>query len=135
MNPPPNAAFGERRLTCQGEDRVTDKRLAPSDPIRFIQDCIRRGHVLWTYQVNMRLVGRFIPRTTILGAVETLELVEAYPEDKCLPSYLVLGGAGADALHVLVAVDVEGDNVRVVTAYRPDSSEWQDDWKTRRPKQ
>jgi hypothetical protein len=82
----------------------------------------------------MRLAGRFVPRESILGSVEALELAEAYPDDKYLPSYLVLGRAGADALHVLVAVDVEGDNVRIVTAYRPDSGEWQDDLKTRRSK-
>jgi hypothetical protein len=83
----------------------------------------------------MRHASRFIPRESILGAVETLELVEAYPDDKHLPSNLVLGRAGPDAFHVLVAVDVEGDNVRVVTAYRPDAGEWQEDLKTRRPKQ
>ena len=114
---------------------MTREGLLPSDPVRFIQDCIRRGRVLWTYHVNMRLAGRFIPRESILAAVEALELVETYPDDKYLPSYLVLGRAGADTLHVLVAVDVEGDNVRVVTAYRPDAGEWLDDLKTRRPKQ
>jgi hypothetical protein len=81
----------------------------------------------------MRLVGRFIPRESIFAAVDTFEVVEAYPEDKYLPSYLLLGRAGPDAFHVLFAVDVEGDNVRVVTAYRPDAAEWQDDLKTRRP--
>jgi len=70
---------------------VTRDRLLPSDPVRFVQKCIRRGRVLWTYHVNMRLAGRFIPRESILGVVDTLELVEAYPEDKYLPSYLVLG--------------------------------------------
>ena len=44
--------------------------------------------------VNMRLAGRFIRRDTILDAVETFELVEAYPDDKYLPSYLVLGRTG-----------------------------------------
>ena len=114
---------------------MTPESLLPSDPIRFIQHCIRRGHVLWTYHVNMRLAGRFIPRESILGAGETLEMVEAYPDDKYLPSYLVVGRVAADAFHVLVAVDVEGDNIRIVTAYRPDAGEWQDDLKTRRPKQ
>ena len=104
----------------------------PGDPIRFIQDCIRSGRLLWTYHVNMRLAGRFIPRESIFLAVDTLEVVEAYPDDKYLPSYLLLGQAGADAFHALFAVDVEGDNVRVVTAYRPDAAEWQDDLKTRR---
>jgi hypothetical protein len=83
----------------------------------------------------MRLSGRFITRESILGAVDTLELVEAYPDDKYLPSYLVLGRADPDTFHVLVAVDVEGDNVRIVTAYRPDVGEWLEDLKTRRPKQ
>ena len=83
----------------------------------------------------MRLVNRFIPRESILGAVETLELVEAYPDDRYLPSYLVLGRVGAEALHIVFAVDVKSDNVRVVTAYRPALREWQDDMKTRRPKQ
>ena len=66
---------------------MTREGLLPSDPVRFIQDCIRRGRVLWTYHVNMRLAGRFIPRESILAAVEALELVETYPDDKYLPSY------------------------------------------------
>ena len=80
----------------------------------------------------MRLAGRFIPRETILAAVASYELVEAYPDDKYLPSYLVLARHGADAFHVLFAVDVEGDTVRVVTAYRPDPEQWHPDQKARR---
>ena len=115
---------------------MTRERRLPSDPVGFIQDCIRRGRVLWTYHVNIRLAGRFISRESILGAVETLELVEAYPDDKFLPSYyLVLGAVGSDAFHVLVAVDVEGDHVCIVTAYHADASEWRDDSRTRRSKQ
>ena len=82
----------------------------------------------------MRLAGRFIPREAILAAVATYELVEAYPDDKYLPSYLVLGRYGPDEFHMLFATDVEGDNVRVVTAYRPDPGEWQAGLKARRPK-
>mgnify|MGYP001159159138 CR=1 FL=1 len=106
----------------------------PDDPIRFVQDQVRRGRILWTYHVNMRLAGRFIPREVILAAVDTYELVEAYPDDKYLPSYLLLARHGTEAFHVLFAADVEGDNVRVVTSYRPDSREWQADLKNRRPR-
>jgi hypothetical protein len=77
-------------------------------------------------------MGRFVPRQTILNAVDTCEIVESYPEDKYLPSYLVLARLTSDAIHVLFATDVEGDNVRVVTAYRPSPAEWEDDLKTRR---
>ena len=88
---------------------------------------------MWTYHVNMRLAGRFIPRELILAAVASYDLVEAYPDDKYLPSYLLLARHDQDAFHVLFAADVPGDNVRVVTAYRPDPGEWQPDLKARRP--
>jgi hypothetical protein len=80
----------------------------------------------------MRLAGRFIARELILAEAASYELVEAYPDDKYLPSYLVLGGQGVETFHVLFAVDVEGDNVRVITAYRPDPAEWEPGMKTRR---
>jgi hypothetical protein len=68
----------------------------------------------------MRLAGRFISREAILAAVDTYDLVEAYPDDKYLPSYLLLARHGsAEAFHVLYAADVAGDNVRVITSYRP----------------
>lgn len=88
----------------------------------------------WAYHVNMRLVGQFIARALIFTAVDTFELVEAYPDDKYLPRSLLLGSAGADGFHALFAVDVRGDNVRVVTAYRPDAGEWREDLKARRPR-
>ena len=79
----------------------------------------------------MRLGQRFISRITILD-VQDYEIVEAYPDDKYLPSYLLLGRRGDAAFHVLFAADVEGQNVRIVTAYHPRPEEWEDDLKTRR---
>ena len=66
-------------------------RKVPADPLRFIQECVLSRRVLWTYHVNMRLQGRFIRREAVLDAVESYEIIEANPEDKYLPSYLVLG--------------------------------------------
>ena len=77
----------------------------------------------------MRLEGRHIARTEILEAVDSYSIVESYPEDKYLPSYLVLAG---ETFHVLFAVDIEGGNVRVVTAYRPDPNEWEPGFRVRR---
>jgi len=80
----------------------------------------------------MRLRRRFIERTSILGAVDLFEVIESYPDDKYLPSYLVHARAGGTVFHVLFAADVAADNVRVVTAYRPDPRDWERDLKTRR---
>ena len=55
----------------------------------------------------MRLAG-FIPREMILAAVTSYELVEAYPDDKYLPSYLILARHGSEAFHVLFATDLDG---------------------------
>ena len=111
--------------------KLADRKL-PVDPLRFIQECVTSRRIFWTYHVNMRLRGRFIRREAILDAVESYEIIEAYPGDKYLLSYLVPGRSAGEAFHVLFAVDVEGENVRVVTAYRPSEDEWENDWKTRR---
>jgi Domain of unknown function (DUF4258) len=111
---------------------VSEHRKLPADPTAFIQDCVRRGNMLWTYHVNIRLAGRFIARELIVATVETYELVEAYPDDKYLPSYLVLAHHDSDYFHILFAADVDGNNVRVVTAYRPDPNAWEENLTNRR---
>ena len=95
------------------------ERTVPDDALSFIRDCLRGGRILWTYHVNMRLGQRFIGRETIIEAADTYEIVEAYPADKYFPSYLLLGRKGDDAFHVLFGVDVEDQNVRIITAYTP----------------
>jgi len=110
---------------------VAERKLA-DDPLSFIRECIRSGRILWTYHVNMRLGRRFIARETMISAADSYEIVEAYPEDKYFPSYLLLGRKGEDSFHVLVGTDVDGRNVRVVTAYYPSLEEWEIDLKTRR---
>ena len=108
------------------------ERKIPDDPLSFIRERLRGGRTFWTYHVNMRLRQRIIGREAIISAADSYEIVEAYPEDKYFPSYLLLGRHGADAFHVLVATDVEGQNVRIVTAYYPSLEEWEPDLKTRR---
>lgn len=80
----------------------------------------------------MRLKGRSITRQQIIDAIDKYEIIEAYPEDKYLPSYLLLATQEGNAFHVLLALDLEADNIRVVTAYRPDPAEWEPGFKKRR---
>ena len=80
----------------------------------------------------MRLRGRFIPRETILSSVDAYEIIEEYPEDKYLPSYLIYTEYRADVVHILIAVDSTDDMVTIITAYRPDREEWERDLRTRR---
>ena len=80
----------------------------------------------------MRLAGRHVTRDEIFAAVDSYEIIESYPDDKYLPSYLVFAAQTSAGFHVLFGVDVEADHVRVVTVYRPHPNEWEPDLKTRR---
>ena len=107
-------------------------RIIPDDPLQFIQECVRQRRVLWTYHVNMRMSKRFIPRRVIFESVRTYQIIESYPEDKYLPSYLVWFRYEEAVYHAVFAADVAGQDVRVVTAYRPNPEQWTDDFKRRK---
>ena len=55
---------------------MTTGRRPPTDPLAFIQQCVRERKVYWTYHVNMRLAGRYISRDELFEAIETYEIIE-----------------------------------------------------------
>lgn len=102
--------------------------------LEFIQSCIQKRKLHWTYHINMRMKERSISRDTIIHSWPDYEIIEAYPQDKYFPSYLVCSVYQHQIFHVLFAVDQAGDNCRIVTAYYPTPEEWDTDLKTRRKK-
>ena len=108
------------------------ERFIPDNPLNFIVRCVNEKRVFWTYHVNMRMKGRFIPRKIVLDSIQYYEIIEEYPGDKYFPSYLVFSKHRDKVFHVLFAADVEEDNVRVITAYYPSLDEWEEGYKTRR---
>ena len=109
------------------------ERIVPDDPLEFIRECVKGRSILWTYHVNIRLRKRKISREMVVEDVHSYEIIESYPDDKYLPSFLVRATHTSEVIHVLFAVDVAKENVRVVTAYRPDPSEWSEDFRRRTP--
>lgn len=67
-----------------------------------------------------------------MDAAPSYELLESYPDDKYFPSYLVYACCGERVVHVLFGADVPNRNVRLVTVYDPEASEWDSDLKRRR---
>ncbi|MBN1509513.1 MAG: DUF4258 domain-containing protein [Sedimentisphaerales bacterium] len=100
--------------------------------LTFIRECIRHRRIRWTYHINMRLQGRFISREVILGSTHSYEIIEEYPDDKYLPSYLVYAEHAGEVFHIHIATDVAGNGVVIVTAYRPSPDRWEADLRTRR---
>lgn len=103
-----------------------------SQTLGFIKFCIKRRRIRWTFHVNMRLKGRFISRDAILESIDTYEIIEEYPRDKYLQSYLVYAEYQERAIHIQIATDLKDDSVIIVTAYKPTLDKWEKDFKTRR---
>ncbi len=80
----------------------------------------------------MRSHQRSLSADSLTAAVSTLEIIERYPLDKYLPSFLVRGESEGAVFHAHVATDVEGCNIRVVTMYVPDSAKWDAEFRVRR---
>lgn len=106
----------------------------PANPLQFIRGCVRDGAIFWTFHVNMRLRTRSIDQQEIIGAVDTFEIIESYPDDKYLPSYLIYLVAERQVYHAVVAVNVVDSSIRIVTVYKPDAKKWSMDLKRRLPK-
>ena len=109
-----------------------DERVFPDDPLEFIKTRVKERKIKWTYHVNMRMKDRFISREYIINPADSFQVIEEHPNDKYLPSYLIYSEYQTRAFHILFAADVQGDNVRIVTAYYPTPDEWNDELKTRR---
>ena len=111
---------------------ANDERILPNNPLEFIKKCVKERKIRWTYHVNMRMKDRFIPRQFIVDSTDNYEIIEEYPKDKHLPSYLIYSQYQNQVFHILFAADVKEDNIRIITAYYPSADEWKENLKTRR---
>jgi hypothetical protein len=74
---------------------------------------------------------RLISTVEVRHVVDTGEVIEDYPEDSRGHSCLLLGyGVGARPLHVVCAP--KAAYLAIITAYLPNSDQWEDDMRTRK---
>jgi hypothetical protein len=79
-----------------------------------------------------RMFQRSLTTQDVSAVIAYGEVIAEYPGDTPLPSYLLLHWLKDRPIHVVVAVDKETQQCFVITAYVPDSAQWQADFKTRR---
>ena len=75
-----------------------------------------------------------IPVRDLEEALKTCEIIEDYPDDPRGPSCLVLGCAGARPLHAVCSVQVDPDELCLITVYDPARRPelWTDSYRRRR---
>jgi uncharacterized protein DUF4258 len=78
------------------------------------------------------MTQRSLGSEMLLNGTGSLEIIESYPDDKYVPSFLVRGNFEGTVFHAQIATDVEARNVRVVTMYTPAPEEWDSEFRIRR---
>lgn len=78
-----------------------------------------------------RMFERRITVEDVRAVVTDGEVIHDYPDDTPYPSRLVLGWQDKRPLHVVVAEDRDSGILVVVTAYEPDSVQWDAGFKRR----
>ena len=99
--------------------------------IDILRSLCNNKAIKWTEHIALRMLKRQISRRQVIAAIQTGEIIEQYPDDTPYPSCLVLGrDTDGQSLHVVCGS--ARDSIWMITAYYPDSAEWEDDLKTRR---
>lgn len=89
------------------------------------------GKIAWTNHALIRMIQRGINREDVKAGILAGEIIENYPDDYPYPSCLILSAnIGGLPLHIVCGVtDTE---LWIITAYRPNLTEWEPDFKTRK---
>ena len=89
-----------------------------------IRQQLQAGKYEFTRHAFKRAVERNISEQEITEVGVNLEMIEDYPDDKYSPSSLLLGFTQSNrAIHLQIS-RVESDEVKIITLYEPDDSQW-----------
>lgn len=99
--------------------------------IKTIRKYIATRKIEWTKHCLKRLNQRNILTIDIKMAINNGKIIEYYLDDYPYPSCLILGnGTTERTLHIVCGISSE--RLYIITAYNPDTDNWEDDMETRR---
>ncbi len=101
--------------------------------IEDIRFRLSSGHFELSRHAFKRVIERNITEEEICQAGTSAEVIEAYPDDKYSPSWLVFGlTRNHRSLHIQLWYS-RAETVKIVAIYQPTPEEWIDLRKRRRP--
>lgn len=90
-----------------------------------------RENIAVSEHARIRLLERGINIDDIVNSISTGEIIKQYPDDKPLPSCLLLGvSVMSRYIHAVVSCDT--NFIYLITAYFPDRQIWEDGFKVKR---
>ena len=106
-----------------------------SETFRQVRELVRADRIRVSRHAFRRMGQQNIGSDDLLSSIDSALVIEDYPDYFAGPSVLVLHFDGArQPVHAVwgLAKGTQGPAV-IVTAYRPDSALWSDDFRSRRP--
>jgi hypothetical protein len=100
--------------------------------INEVRVLVRQRKIIWKRHALERMLERDLSRAVVLQVIASGELIEDYSEDRFSPSGLLLGWNGNRPVHVVIVLNVDDDNVAIITTYEPTLEHFEYDFKTRR---
>jgi len=92
---------------------------------------VQENKLRWTRHITIRLLQRNISQSDVKECLQNGEIIELYEDSYPYPSCLVYGIIKDNKiLHTVVGYD--GDNLWIITAYYPNNTDWENDFKKRR---
>ncbi len=91
-----------------------------------------QSRLVFRVHAIQRMFRRRISEEEVKEVVAMGETIETYPDDRPLPSRLILGWSGPRPIHVVAADNVEVQETIIITVYQPDVEEWEQGFKRRR---
>lgn len=103
----------------------------PFDKTLFMET-FSNGNLIWRKHTLERMLARGIGRTEVLEVIGKGEVIQRYEYDRPFPSALLLGYPNSRPIHVVVSFDEIQREIFVITAYEPDLTIFEPDFKTKR---
>lgn len=99
---------------------------------KIINDDITNFDIIYRIHATRRIFQRSINPDDIVSTLLNGNIIENYEDDFPLPSVLINGKtAKGKPLHVVAAINIEDQQLIIITAYEPDPNLWSEDYKRR----
>jgi hypothetical protein len=104
-----------------------------SSQLKLIREAAEKEKIAFKKHSVLRMYERGIRADEVKEVLTSGEIIESYPEDKPLPSYLLLGYTSKIRnVHVVVAVDKNEPMLWIITVYLPTTGEWDEEFRKRK---
>jgi hypothetical protein len=100
--------------------------------INNIHKAVLSENIFWRKHVLQRMIERNISRKDVIETILKGEKIQEYFDDRPFPSVLFLNFINNRPLHVVVALDEKEGFAYIITAYEPNLTIFENDYKTKK---